>query len=192
MKMIKVLAERLNRKVAPMHTVPYNASITKVAAFFVEKNIGAALVEKEVHEDGMFAGIISEKDIIKCCAEHSDLNKLPVHKIMQSEMITANIHDEVKPTVRKMRENHIRHIPLIEHAAMGDNMLAHFQGHGPDAAGEPGTEGLPIGGGGDVLAHLRGNARDQRGAVVQRVNVIDGDADGLISKMLLLDGQLLG
>jgi len=115
MKMIKVLAERLNRKVAPMHTVPYNATITEIASLFVENNIGAALVEKEVHEVGVYAGIISEKDIIKCCAEHGDLNKLPVHKIMQREMITANILDEVKPTVRKMREHHIRHIPLIEH-----------------------------------------------------------------------------
>ena len=115
MKMIKVLAERLNRKVAPMHTVPYNAAIAATAKLFVKENIGAALVEKEVPEHGAFAGIISEKDIIKCCAEKDDLGKLPVHEIMHREMITANILDDVKATVKKMRENHIRHIPLLEH-----------------------------------------------------------------------------
>ena len=30
-------------------------------------------------------------------------------------MIIANVLDDVKSTVRKMRENHIRHIPLEEH-----------------------------------------------------------------------------
>jgi len=115
MKMIKVLAERLNRKVAPMHTVGYNATITETAKLFVKENIGAALVEKEVPEHGAFAGIISEKDIIKCCAEKVDISNFPINQIMHTNMIIANIHDDVKSTVRKMRENHIRHIPLEEH-----------------------------------------------------------------------------
>ena len=115
MKMIKVLAERLNRKVAPMHTVGYNATIAETAKLFVKENIGAALVEKYVPEQGAFAGIISEKDIIKCCAENVDMDKIPIHQIMHKNMIIANILDDVKATVRKMRENHIRHIPLEEH-----------------------------------------------------------------------------
>ena len=107
MKMIKVLAERINRKVAAMHVVGYNATIAETAKLFVKENIGAALVEKYVPEHGAFAGIISEKDIIKCCAENVDMNKIPIHQIMHKNMIIANILDDVKATVRKMRENTI-------------------------------------------------------------------------------------
>lgn len=114
MKMIKVLAERLNRKVKPMHTIGYNATIADAAKLFVQENIGAALVEKDPPVPGAFAGIISEKDIIRCCAENADVGNIQIKQIMHANMIIANILDDVKATVRRMRENHIRHIPLEE------------------------------------------------------------------------------
>ena len=52
MKMIKVLAERINRKVAPMHTVGYNATIAETAKLFVKENIGDGTVGIGSFEQG--------------------------------------------------------------------------------------------------------------------------------------------
>jgi predicted transcriptional regulator len=114
MKMVKVLAERIRRKTPPVFAIQYNLTIKEAATLFNKTSIGAALVEKEIPEPGVYAGIISEKDIMRCCAEYDDLSKVQVADVMRREMITANVNDEVTDIVRRMRDYHIRHIPLIE------------------------------------------------------------------------------
>lgn len=114
MKMIKVLAERIRRKTPPIFSIPYNISIKDAAQLFNKSSIGAALVEKDIPEPGVYAGIISEKDIMRCCAEYDNLSEVSVADIMRREMTTATVNDEVTDVVRRMRDYHIRHIPLLE------------------------------------------------------------------------------
>lgn len=107
-----VLAERIRRKHPAYYAINFDATVREVAGMMADKNIGAILVEMPAHEEGVFAGIVSERDIIRCCVEYDDLASLPLSEIMQKEMIVANVSDDVEQTVVKMRKHHIRHIPL--------------------------------------------------------------------------------
>ena len=80
-----------------------------------EEKIGAMLVNMPTPEDGVFAGIFSERDIISSCANCSGFDgTLPVSKIMSKDLIKADVEDRVNKIVRRMRENHVRHVPLSE------------------------------------------------------------------------------
>ena len=112
MKMNSVLAEKVSRNHPPLYSICHCATIRDVAQYFQRENIGAAMVEKEDPEPGFYAGIITAKDIIRCIAEISNLDNVRTSQIMSQEMLTADINDDVSSTVRRMREHHVRHIPL--------------------------------------------------------------------------------
>jgi signal-transduction protein with cAMP-binding, CBS, and nucleotidyltransferase domain len=114
MKMSRVLAEKVSRNHPPLYSICQHVAIRDVAQYFQRENIGAAMVEKENPEEGFYVGIITAKDIIRCIAETSDLDSVRTSQIMTQEMITADINDDVSSTVRRMREHHVRHIPLKE------------------------------------------------------------------------------
>ena len=115
MKMREVLAEKVSRNHPPLYSICQCATIMDAAQYFQRENIGAAMVEKETAEPGFYAGIITAKDIIRCIAETSNLSNVRVSQLMSQEMITADINDDVSSTVRRMREHHVRHVPLKEH-----------------------------------------------------------------------------
>lgn len=109
-----VLAEKVNRKHQPIYTIAFDASVRDAAKMMDRENIGAMLVNMPVREDGVFAGIISERDIIGSCANYSNFETLPVSKIMSKDLICADIEDSVNKIAVCMRKKHIRHIPLVE------------------------------------------------------------------------------
>ncbi|MEI8245772.1 MAG: CBS domain-containing protein [Lentisphaerota bacterium] len=115
MKMRDVLEEKVSRNHPPLYSICQCATIMDAAQYFQRENIGAAMVEKESSEPGFYAGIITAKDIIRCIAESSNLNNVLTSQIMTQEMLTADVNDDVSSTVRRMREHHVRHIPLKEH-----------------------------------------------------------------------------
>ena len=83
-------------------------------------------------------------------------------------------------------------IQRVEHAAMLDHVFIDLQRAGPHAHAIPGAEGLSVGRQRRRDAHLRGQERHQRGALLQRFHVIDGNADGLVGEVALLDRNALG
>ncbi|MDD5728779.1 MAG: CBS domain-containing protein [Victivallales bacterium] len=114
MKMKRVLAEKIKRKHNPLYHIAFDASVRDAAQMMTRENIGAMLVDMPVPEDGVYAGIISERDIIRSCANYPSFENLPISKIMSKNLINADIEDSVRPIVVRMRQHHIRHIPLVE------------------------------------------------------------------------------
>ena len=109
-----VLAEKINRNHKPIYTIAFDATVRDAAKMMHQEKIGAILVNMPAPEDGVFAGIISERDIIYSCASYNNFETLPVSKIMSENVITADIDDNVERIAVCMRKNHIRHIPLTE------------------------------------------------------------------------------
>ncbi len=114
MTMKLVLAERLKRKHPPLYSVPGDMLVHELAKHMIEKEIGAVLVEKNPEIKGEYAGICTERDILRCCAADGCMSDKKVSEIAVSDMVTADIKDNVQSTIRKMYQNHIRHIPLTE------------------------------------------------------------------------------
>lgn len=114
MKMMKILADRMARKHPAMYTIPYNTTVQDAARYMCERDIGAVLVEMEHPVPGQYAGILSERDILKCCAQKGNFDTVKVNAIMTQKLVIAHTDDEARLVVKKMRINHIRHIPLSD------------------------------------------------------------------------------
>lgn len=114
MKMKRVLAEKISRKHKALYVIAFDATVKDAAKMMYAEKIGAILVDMPAREDGVFAGIVSERDIINSCANYSNFETLPISKIMTSDLICTEAEDNVNQVVRCMREHHIRHIPLKE------------------------------------------------------------------------------
>jgi signal-transduction protein with cAMP-binding, CBS, and nucleotidyltransferase domain len=114
MKMRRVLAEKINRKHKPIYTIDFDATIIDAAKMMHQENIGAILVNMPAKEDGVYAGIISERDIINSCANYNNFESLPVSKTMSENLLVADMENSVHSIMECMRKKHIRHIPLSE------------------------------------------------------------------------------
>ncbi len=111
MKMQKVLSEKIERGHEALFKLAYDATIRAAAIYMSSQKIGAALIEAP---DGNFAGIITERDVMNCCAKGLDLDQTRVDEVMTCDMVTADVNDLVRPVVTLMTRNHIRHIPLAD------------------------------------------------------------------------------
>lgn len=114
MKMKRVLAEKINRKHKPIYTIAFDATVRDAAKMMYEEKIGAMLVNMPAPEDGVYAGILSERDIINSCANYSSFETLPVSKIMSTNLISTGMENSADSVAACMRKKHIRHIPLSE------------------------------------------------------------------------------
>ncbi len=111
MKISKVLAYRIKREHPALYTVESEATVKEVAWYMSHNNIGGALVKKSESDDE-YLGIVSERDIVKCCAICDDIESIKVKSIMSEGMVTADINDNAIAVSQLMYKNHIRHIPL--------------------------------------------------------------------------------
>jgi len=114
MKMKRVLAEKINRKHKPIYTIAFDTSVKEAAKMMYKEKIGAMLVNMPAPEDGVYAGIVSERDIIDSCANYSNFESLPVSKIMSEKLIIADMESSARSVITCMRKNHIRHVPVSE------------------------------------------------------------------------------
>ena len=112
MKISKVLTYRIKREHPALYSVEADATVKEVAWYMSKNNIGGALVKKAAPAIGEYIGIVSERDIVKCCAICDDIESIKVNSIMSEGMITADINDNAVTVSQKMYKNHIRHIPL--------------------------------------------------------------------------------
>jgi CBS domain-containing protein len=114
MRISKVLAYRIKRNHPALYVVDADATVKEVAWYMSQNNIGGALVKKAAPAVDEYIGIISERDIVKCCAICDELESVKVKSIMSEGLITADINDNAITVSKQMYKNHIRHIPLSD------------------------------------------------------------------------------
>lgn len=77
----------------------------------VEAGIGSLLVEDE---NGRLAGIITERDILRLCAQRSqELDSVKVSEVMTRELFTGAPDDKACDLLNRMTQNRIRHLPIL-------------------------------------------------------------------------------
>lgn len=112
MKIIEILNEKGSRK--NIVTVPSGTSLREVAVTLCEHGIGALLVTRPGTDPVQFAGIVSERDMLRAAAADDDFRNTPVDSIMTRDMIIATPDDDVDYVMLIMTRKHIRHIPIVE------------------------------------------------------------------------------
>lgn len=94
-----------------VRTIEPEATIRDAIARLVENNIGSLVVV----EDGEPAGIITERDILRCCADRPDrLAEIRVGEVMTRDLIVGEPADELDYVMGIMTRNRIRHLPILD------------------------------------------------------------------------------
>jgi CBS domain-containing protein len=76
-----------------------------------EKNIGAILVM----DDNILKGILSERDYArKIVLKDKSSKETFVHEIMESNVFTVKLSDNLEDCMELMSEKRIRHLPVLE------------------------------------------------------------------------------
>lgn len=87
-------------------------TITGAALLLSEQSIGVAVVIDTEH--GM-VGILSERDITRGLAEFGvEIVDMPVNKLMSRGVVSCDPDTSVEDALVLMRDNQIRHLPVIE------------------------------------------------------------------------------
>jgi CBS domain-containing protein len=101
----------LQSKGASVQTVSAESSLADVVHQLVENNIGSLLVM----DGDRLAGIITERDILRACANDSrPLEEITVAERMTTKIVTASPSEDVNSVMGILTANRIRHLPIVE------------------------------------------------------------------------------
>ena len=100
-------------------SVEAGTSIADVTALLREKRIGAVIVAGSAPGGAPFAGILSERDIVRGIAEEgaATLDK-PARHLMTSKVQSCAPGDTIATVMGKMTDGRFRHMPVVENGAL--------------------------------------------------------------------------
>ena len=91
-------------------TVSADQAVAAVTGLMVKARVGSALVL----QGPWLAGILTERDVLRAAASHSDLTKSPVSQWMTKDPITATPDTTTEEAADVMLANGFRHLPVLE------------------------------------------------------------------------------
>jgi CBS domain-containing protein len=102
----------LEGKRAPeVRTIEPERTIEEAIQRLVEHNIGSLVV---VDAEGDMVGIITERDILRICADGADrLGTTKVVDAMSRNLIVGEADDTIDYVMGIMTQNRIRHLPIV-------------------------------------------------------------------------------
>lgn len=111
-----------------VHTISPLATLADVVRQLVEFNCGSLVV----HDGDEMVGIITERDILRVCAQRTaTLNEILVEECMTSEVIAGLPDDEIEAVMGILTHRRIRHLPVVDGLqlvgmiSIGDLVKAH-------------------------------------------------------------------
>lgn len=103
--------EGIQRESNSIWSIAPTDSVFTAIARMAEHEVGALIV---LHDDQLM-GIISERDYARKVILKEKASKLiPVSEIMTHEVICVSPQHHIDECVNLMKENHIRHLPVLE------------------------------------------------------------------------------
>ena len=94
------------------HFVKIEMSVLDVAKYMDLHNLGAVPV---LGDDNALKGIFSERDLLKrCISKELNLQVTLVSDVMTKKVIVIESHDNPEYCLRILKQEKIRHIPIIE------------------------------------------------------------------------------
>ncbi|MBZ4036815.1 CBS domain-containing protein [Flavobacterium sp. 17A] len=101
----------LKAKGRNVYSIFSNLTVYDALKVMGEKNIGAILII----DDNVLKGILSERDYArKIVLKDKSSKETLVHEIMESNVFTVTLSDNLEDCMQLMSEKRIRHLPVVE------------------------------------------------------------------------------
>ena len=101
----------LKAKGRNVYSIFSNLTVYDALKVMGEKNIGAILII----DDNVLKGILSERDYArKIVLKDKSSKETFVHEIMESNVFTVKLSDNLEDCMELMSEKRIRHLPVLE------------------------------------------------------------------------------
>ena len=109
------LEQILQHKGFRVLSISPRATLADVVEKLVKNNCGSLMVCEE-SDCTHLLGIITERDILRACANHKDtpLDQLRVSDVMTHDLVTGSPHNSVQDAMGVMTERRIRHLPMLD------------------------------------------------------------------------------
>lgn len=106
--------EKILGKKGPIYSIHPDNTVCEAAELMIEKRIGALMV---LDEDHNIEGIITERDVLRGCAnKNTDVQCRSVKEMMtpKEKLMMANKDQDLRSLMNCMTENNIRHMPILD------------------------------------------------------------------------------
>jgi CBS domain-containing protein len=105
------IAEILAGKGSEVATVQAGTIVRDAVSLLAVRKIGAV----PVLQGGEIGGIFSERDLVRCVADHgSEVLDWPVDRVMSAPVQTVDTQVPVLAALATMTERRMRHLPVVE------------------------------------------------------------------------------
>ena len=109
------LRDVLREKGSSIHSIAPTATLGDVVCALMRHRCGALLVCAEPEAQCGMVGIVTERDILRACAERSGaIDAVRLADYMTTKLITGNPNDSVDYTLNVMTDHRIRHLPVLD------------------------------------------------------------------------------
>lgn len=96
---------------SPVRTMAPEATLREVAEVMRESDVGDVIIAEGDHP----VGIVTDRDIVvRCLATGSDPQTTSARSICSSTMVSVPPQSGVSDAVRKMRDDAVRRLPVVE------------------------------------------------------------------------------
>lgn len=97
-------------------SITADATLSEAARLLARRRIGAVIV---LGEDGMLAGILSERDVVRAVSDESVAALArPVSAFMTRELTTCSEDDTVDGLMELMTNGRFRHVPVVSNGRL--------------------------------------------------------------------------
>jgi len=101
----------LSTKGREVYSIVSNITVFEALRVMGEKNIGAILVI----DNGALKGILSERDYArKIVLKDKSSKETAVSEIMENDVVTVNLSDDMDHCMELMSKRRIRHLPVVD------------------------------------------------------------------------------
>lgn len=110
------IKEVLRNKGGQPVTLPETATVATAIQIMSQHRVGSVIMQAESGEP---IGILTERDILRLCAEgKTQFDALQVKDCMTTDIISANPSDTVSEVLTTMTSKRFRHMPVVEDGRM--------------------------------------------------------------------------
>jgi CBS domain-containing protein len=120
-----LLREILQNKGSHVLTIAAHATLDDVVQKLVKNNCGSLVVCEAEGDPTRMVGIITERDILRACADRSSsLEQMRVADRMSRNPVTCFPDDSIQDAMGVMTERRIRHLPIVNEAGQLVGMVS--------------------------------------------------------------------